>query len=438
MLASTLPVGQSTVNISFAGDANYQAAQLSSSVTVLPASTLLRYTGANLVTALGQQSVSAVLTDSLGTTPVAGRTVTFTLNGISASGVTDANGSATATLSFATALTTGAGQLQINFAGDTNYRPSSRTVPVQIYQPMPFVIWGGNNGGLRIGQRVNFWGSQWESQVINGLYFGANPSFKGWSGVLTGPIQACQQNVTLANLTTACWQVKPGQSFPPDQVLPSLIEVIVSTVVDKSGDTVFGNIACGAVLQVDHTPPYGAVPGQPGFGTIAAVNGDCGGVFPAPAVLAGSQQQTPLVLPNQSVPVTYSIRNTGATDATGVTLNESFDQVTPASATANIGTIGAGLTNTGSFQVTIPGISARQGSESSVDYQSRLAAQDGRLFTSQAEVSIHRHFRADLCSGGLLVVQPAHPASAERRRFRQQLHRPEFNRFLPGFGGERR
>ncbi len=120
---------------------------------------------------------------------------------------------------------------------------------MQIYQPMPFVIWGGNNGGLRIGQRVNFWGSQWESQVINGQYFAANPSFKGWSGALTGPIQQCQVNVTPATLTQACWDVKPGQSFPPDQVLPSLIEVIVSTVVDKSGSDVFGNIACGAVLR---------------------------------------------------------------------------------------------------------------------------------------------------------------------------------------------
>jgi RHS repeat-associated protein len=387
IMASNLPVGQSTVNISFAGDTGYQAAQLGAAVAVLPAATLLRYTGSNLVTAMGTQQVSAVLTNSLGTTPVTGRTVTFTLNGTSASAVTGSDGSATATLNFATALPTGAGQLQINFAGDASYRPSSRTAPVQIYQPMPFVVWGGNTGGLRIGQRVNFWGSQWESQVINGQYFASNPSFKGWSGALTGPIQQCQVNVTPANLTSACWDVKPGQSFPPDQVLPSLIEVIVSTVIDKSGSDVFGNIACGAVLQVDHTPPYGAVPGQPGFGTIVAVSGDCAGVFPAPAVLNASQQQTPLVLPNQGVAVNYNIKNTGATDATGVTLNESFDQVTPASATANIGTIGAGLTNTGNFQVTIPGISPRQGQESSVDYQSRLAAQDGRLFTSQAEAT---------------------------------------------------
>src|SRR6476620_3828944 len=211
--------------------------------------------------------------------------------------------------------------------------------------------------------------------------------FKGWSGTLTGPIQQCQQNVTPATLTSACWDVKPGQSFPPNQVLPSLIEVIVSTVVDKSGSDVFGNIACGAILAVDHTPPYGAVPGQPGFGTIAAVSGDCAGVFPAPAVLTGSQQQTPLVLPNQGVAVNYTLTNSGATDATGVTLNENFDQVTPASATANIGTLGHGSTSTGSFQITIPGIGARQGAESSVDYQSRLATQDGRLFTSQGEVT---------------------------------------------------
>ncbi|HEX3155413.1 MAG TPA: Ig-like domain repeat protein, partial [Candidatus Angelobacter sp.] len=332
--ASALPVGASAVSISYSGDANFQAAQLSTTANVVPAATLLRYTGTNLITALGQQTVSAVLTDSLGTKPVPGRTVTFTVNSVSASAITDANGAVSATLNFATALPTGAGQLQISFAGDANYRPSSRTAPVQIYQPMPFVIWGGNTGGLRIGQRVNFWGSQWESQVINGQYFAANPSFKGWSGALTGPIQPCLANATQATLTSACSDVKPGQSFPPDEVLPSLIEVIVSTVVDKSGSDVFGNIACGAVLQVDHTPPYGAVPGQDGFGTIVAVNGNCSGVFPAPAVLTAAQEQKGLVLPAENISVSYSIANQGTTDATGVVLNENFDQATPATGSA--------------------------------------------------------------------------------------------------------
>jgi RHS repeat-associated protein/uncharacterized repeat protein (TIGR01451 family) len=389
--ASTLPVGASAVSINYSGDANFQAAQLSTTVNVVPAATLLRYTGTNLITALGQQTVSAVLTNSLGTMPVAGRSVTFTLNGVSASAITGANGAATATLNFATALPTGAGQLQINFAGDSSYQASSRAVPIQIYQPMPFVIWGGNSGGLRIGQRVNFWGSQWESQVINGLYFGANPSFKGWSGSVAS-FNQCEANASLATLDMACWQVKPGQSFPPDQVLPAYIEVVVSTVIDKSGDTVFGNIACGAILQVDHTPPYGAVPGQDGFGTIAAVNGDCGGIFPPPAVLAASQQQKGLVLPAENISVNYSIANQGTTDATGVVLNENFDQVTPATGSANLGTIAAGLNASGNFPVAIPAISPRQGTESSVDYSSRLAAQDGRLFTSEGEISFSDPF----------------------------------------------
>ena len=104
-------------------------------------------------------------------------------------------------------------------------------------------------------------------------------------------------------------------------------------------------------------------------------------------MLTASQQQTLLVLPNQGVPVNYSIQNTGATDATGVTLNENFDQVTPATGTANIGTIAAGRSMHGNFQVTIPAISPRQSAESSVDYQSRLAAQDGRIFTSEGEAT---------------------------------------------------
>ena len=190
--AATLPVGASAVSINYGGDANFQAAQLSTTVNVVPAATLLRYTGTNLITALGQQTVSAVLTTRWEQRRWPDAQLRSPLNGVSASAITGANGAARATLNFATALPTGAGQLQINFAGDSSYQASSRAVPIQIYQPMPFVIWGGNSGGLRIGQRVNFWGSQWESQVINGLYFGANPSFKGlvWLSGIVQPMRS--------------------------------------------------------------------------------------------------------------------------------------------------------------------------------------------------------------------------------------------------------
>ena len=73
---------------------------------------------------------------------------------------------------------------------------------------MSFVVWGGNNDGLKIGQRVNFWGSQWgaEGTDTNGyLTLSGDPDgvapylqafIKGigtdgetWSGVMT---QYCQ------------------------------------------------------------------------------------------------------------------------------------------------------------------------------------------------------------------------------------------------------
>ena len=382
---ASLEVGQTGVTVSFAGEAGYQPVQLSASVDITRAPTLLRYSGSNLIASLGQQTVSALLTDSQGKTPVAGRTISFTLNNITITAVTDASGSATASFNFQLEQPSGPSQLQISFAGDASYLPSTRTAQVQIYEVMPFVVWGGNSGGLKIGDRVNFWGNQWSKQVTGGSY-AATASFKGWGGVVP-LMQQCQANATPATLTPDCWQVKPGQSFPPTITLPAFIEVVVSTVINKSGNTVFGNIACGAIVQVDHTPPYGAVPGQPGFGNIVAVNGDCAGVFPQPARLVASQQQANPVLPGQQITVDYNIANQGATDATSVMLNENFDQLTPATGSADLGTIVAGGSASGNFPVVVPSIDGRQPAESSVDYQSRLAASDGRLFTSEGEIT---------------------------------------------------
>jgi RHS repeat-associated protein len=403
----TLPIGQLTVTASFAGDQSFLSAQSSATVTVQPTPTLLRYVSSNLITSLGSQSVTAILTDATGNTKIANRIVSFALNGVSASATTDSNGQATATLNFQTAQPTGAGQLQISFAGDADYQASTRTVAVQIFQNATFVIWGGNSGGLKIGQTVNFWGAQWESQATSGQFSAFNPSFKGFANSVVSPVlRPCQSNATPSTLTDACWSTKPGNSFPPSTI-PSLIEVIVSTAIVQSGSEIFGNVACTALVQVNPSPAYGPSPGQPGFGVITAVNGDCGAVFPKPASLVATQQQTSPVLPGQQATVNYSITDQSTTDATGVNLNEVFDQVTPTTGSAGIGSIPAGTTSSGSFQVTIPAIGARQGTESSVDYEARLAGQDGRLFTSEGEVSFSDPFNqiyppVDLSSSSLL------------------------------------
>jgi hypothetical protein len=91
----------------------------------------------------------------------------------------DANGVASATLTLPATVATGLSSIQVAFAGDTYEQPAQTTAPVVVYQPSSFVIWGGNTPGLRFGQRVNFWGSQWEQQVTGGDY-NARGAFKGY------------------------------------------------------------------------------------------------------------------------------------------------------------------------------------------------------------------------------------------------------------------
>lgn len=378
--------GPLPVAVNFAGDTTVPPLQASSTITIDREETRVRYTGNTLVRTGLPQPVTALLVDPGSLAPIANKTVTFQVGPTTATAITDANGVATANITL-TSAQVGPSSMVVDFAGDGFFKPSLQTIALTIYSPAAFVVWGGNSGGLKIGQRVNFWGSQWESQVINGQYFAANPSFKGWSGSAAASLQ-CQANVTPSTLTPACWQVKPGQSFPPSGTLPDFIEVIISTAIDKSGDTVFGNIACGAVVKIDRTPPYGAVPGQPGFGTIVGVNGSCGGVFPQPAVVTATQTQPASVLPNQQITIQATVSNAStATTATGISVSEVLDDLTPGTVSLNLGNAAAGGNTSASFQATVPAIPIRQGSETTTDYIQRLTSLNGRIFTAAGQVN---------------------------------------------------
>lgn len=378
--------GPAQVSINFAGDATLPQLSATATINVDRDETFIRYTGKTLLGNSSPQPVTALLLDPQTLAPVPNEPVTFRVGTVTASAVTDSTGLASTTISLGSAQV-GPSSLTVSFAGDQFFKPSVRTVPVTLFFPAGFVLWGGNNSGLKIGQQVNFWGSQWENQVINGQYFAANPSFKGWSGSLA-PVQQCQVNATPSTVTTACWQVKPGQSFPPSQTLPDFIEVVVSTVIVKNGDTVFGNIACGAVVKVNHTPPYGGVPGQPGFGTIVAVDGNCGNVFPAPAVVSATQTQPASVLPGQQITISTTVSNTStATAATNVALNETLDGLTPATVSQNLNNVQPGGSQSTTFQAVVPNIPVRQGSESSADYIQRLSSLNGREFTVSGQVT---------------------------------------------------
>src|SRR5207253_1504161 len=77
------------------------------------------------------------------------------------------------------------------------------------------------------------------------------------------------------------------------------IQVIVTTSADKSGSTVYGNIAATVVVQVDRNVPYAPDPGHPGFGTIVAVIDDGASLFP---LLRTATAKTAAAAPAQDLP----------------------------------------------------------------------------------------------------------------------------------------
>ncbi|HET9210780.1 MAG TPA: RHS repeat-associated core domain-containing protein, partial [Thermoanaerobaculia bacterium] len=269
------------LTVTFAGAGPYTGSSASLLFALRRDETALVYTGKPVVADGLSQPVSARLTDPDGGAPLAGKTITFTLGTVTVSATTGADGVAATTISLPASQPTGQAVIQIAFAGDTYEQPAFTTAPVLIYQPSSFVIWGGNIPGLQVGQRINFWGSQWEQQVTGGDY-NAHNSFKGYGTVPSSSIGLCEPTATTTGtprLDPSCWTSKTGNSNPPATVA-DFIQVIVATSADLSGSTVYGNIAATVVVQVDRTLPYAPDPGHPGFGTIVAVIDDGASLFP--------------------------------------------------------------------------------------------------------------------------------------------------------------
>lgn len=373
------------VTVDLAAGGGLPALHATGTVTVEREDVLLEITGKTLLGTAAPQPVSARLRDPDSLAPIAGRTVTFAVGSVMATAVTDANGVAATTMTLGPNQLSGPSSLTVAFSGDTYYEPAFRTVAVTIYLSTSFVVWGGNTAGLKLGQRVNFWGAQWASQVQQGNY-GANPSFKGQADPVS-QIHVCQPDATLHTLTQSCWTSKGGQTFPPPLTLPAYIEVIVATAIDKSGPTTFGNIAAAAVVKVDPQPPYGPDPGKPGFGVIVSVIEDSH-VFPQQAVITEAQTQPRTVLPNQRLTISATVSNTSAaTAAAAAVLSETLDGLTPDTVTRTIGTILPGGSQTVAFEAMTPAIPTRGGNETAADYLRRLASLDGRVYTAAGQVT---------------------------------------------------
>ena len=194
--------------------------------------------------------LEARLTESFDGSPIAGAQLRFTVTNASGTqqtvGTTDGGGIARLT------LPNGEHTVTVNFDGSQFYLPSSAgPQQVFVYQPTTFVIWGGNAGGIALGGRYNFWGSQWHKQVTGGD-FTANASFKGYAHTATG----------------TSWIAGGGNSTRPPDHLGGLIGVIVSTVITREGESTMGNIAQRVILRVENPVSYRPNPGHEAFGTV--------------------------------------------------------------------------------------------------------------------------------------------------------------------------
>ncbi|MHB1488848.1 MAG: Ig-like domain repeat protein, partial [Acidimicrobiales bacterium] len=136
-LSVDAPVRSATLSVSFGGSPYYAPTSTSVGFTVQGHPTRLAYSGPSSATWGASTTLRATLTDAVSGVPVSGDPVVFSLAGQSASGVTDAAGVATATLT--PNQEPGNYVLVVSFAGDADYAPSTTSAPFRVRWPYSFV-----------------------------------------------------------------------------------------------------------------------------------------------------------------------------------------------------------------------------------------------------------------------------------------------------------
>jgi hypothetical protein len=255
--------GPYTVLASFAGGTvggvSYLPSFDSKPFTITKEETTLSYTGDTVIANGGAATLSGVLLED-GTTPISGRTVTFTLGtGGTAqicTGITNATGKAKCVINPVN-QPLGSDTVSASFAGDAFYLPSSasaNTIAFAFLTSGAFVL---GDQSAAVGSSQEFWGAQWSN--LNSLSGGDAPaSFKGFAATLSSEPPKCGIK----------WTTRPGNSSIPPATIPSYMGVLVTPSVTQSGSTISGSAPRIVVVRTD--PGYGPDPSTPGTGTVVA------------------------------------------------------------------------------------------------------------------------------------------------------------------------
>jgi hypothetical protein len=194
--------------------------------------------------------------------PLAGRTILFSVSGANAgaSGSDTSDAAGEATFSY---VGTNAGDDTITACADINNNASCDPEEPSATAEKTWFVFAPGGGAFVIGDEssavgteVTFWGAQWSK--LNSLSGGAAPaSFKGFA---TNPaVPDCGVD----------WSTDPGNSAPPPAgPLPDVMGVIVTSDASKSGSQISGDTAHIVLVRTD--PGYDGNPGHAGTGTVVA------------------------------------------------------------------------------------------------------------------------------------------------------------------------
>jgi fimbrial isopeptide formation D2 family protein len=201
---------------------------------------------------------------SLAGPPDAGRSVTLSINGQFCTGLTDALGNVSCTLTFAQLVGIGVGSRTIvaTYLGDSKYTGSSASATAIIFafpSRGAFTVGDGSSSGT-----VVWWNANW--YALNSVSGGqAPPSDKGFANsVATLPTGGTQPTAC-----TGTWTTSGGNSPPPASGVPTYMGVLVTSLVTKTGSTINGNFVHIVVVRV--APGYNTNPDGTGSGTVVAV-----------------------------------------------------------------------------------------------------------------------------------------------------------------------
>lgn len=198
----------------------------------------------------GRIEATAVVTQANGQFVPAGNTVTFSVGATTVTALIGANGTAIAIFP---GLAPGAYTVTATFTEQPPYLASSAVASGTAAQATNFVIWGGNPGGVLIGQRVQFWGSDWSKQIADkrSTSYKAAGSFKGYAQKMTASSFAAMTGKGQREEDDDDYDEK-GRKIK-DVPTAEYITVAITTSVAKQGRSITGNVVGYAVVRVERT-----------------------------------------------------------------------------------------------------------------------------------------------------------------------------------------